>query len=249
MLGLQSVFAYQANDFIAAMKTPYGVTTFRQGTDFWNPTVEATNALGGTERLEFRWETTAWPATEPVETVPTGFETRNANLEKYTSVYWDTSAWASAPGDVSAAVRTRWLTWSYLPYETNRSVPVAHSVQRPGEARVWYAYPGQTGPDGIGWSMTPSEEARVIDGGVTQRTQTVVNAQGQVTARTDAAGRETTYTYAANGIDLLEVRQTRPGGSDLLAQYANYTASHQPQTVTDAAGQTTTSPTTRPARS
>jgi YD repeat-containing protein len=88
--------------------------------------------------------------------------------------------------------------------------------------------------------MTSSEEARVIDGGVTQRTRTTVNAQGHVTARIDAAGRETTYTYAPDGIDLLEVRQTRPGGSDLLAQYANYTATHQPQSVTDAAGQTTT---------
>lgn len=239
VLGLASVFTYQANDFIAALKTPYGTTTFRQGTDFWNPTIEATNALGGTERLEFRWETTAWPATDPAATVPPGFETRNANLHKYTSLYWDTAAWATAPGDVGAAVRTRWLSWAYHPYATNRSVPVAHSVQRPGQARTWYAYPGQATPNLIGWTTTPSETARVIEGGVTQRTLTTVNAQGHVTARTDAVGRETTYSYAANGIDLLEVRQTRPGGSDSLAQYASYTATHQPQTVTDAAGETT----------
>ncbi len=36
------------------------------------------------------------------------------------------------------------------------------------------------------------------------------------------------------------MRQTSPGVNDLLASYANYSALHQPQSVTDAAGQTTT---------
>jgi len=45
--------------------------------------------------------------------------------------------------------------------------------------------------------------------------------------------------YAANGIDLVETRQTSPGVTDLLGTFASYTALHQPQTVSDAAGQTT----------
>ena len=108
---------------------------------------------------------------------------------------------------------------------------------------MWYAYPGQTrtSVDIVGgWATTPSEVARVVEDGTTQRTLTTVNAQGQVTARTDAVGRQTTYTYAANGIDLLEVRQTTGGANDLLASYGSHTATHQPQTIMDAAGQTTT---------
>src|SRR5205823_4271018 len=48
-----------------------------------------------------------------------------------------------------------------------------------------------------------------------------------------------TYTYAANGIDLLEIRQLRPGGSDLLYS-ATYNSQHRPLMQKDAAGQTTT---------
>src|SRR5690606_29383482 len=47
------------------------------------------------------------------------------------------------------------------------------------------------------------------------------------------------YIYAPNGIDLLEVRQTRAGNNDLLFR-ATYNAQHLPLTTTDAAGQTTT---------
>lgn len=35
------------------------------------------------------------------------------------------------------------------------------------------------------------------------------------------------------------MRQTNGSGSDLLASYGSYTSLHQPQNVTDAAGQTT----------
>jgi len=44
------------------------------------------------------------------------------------------------------------------------------------------------------------------------------DALGQVTSRTDAVGRQTTYTYDTNGIDLLEVRQVKPGGLDLFVR-------------------------------
>ena len=60
------------------------------------------------------------------------------------------------------------------------------------------------------------------------------------TIKTDPLGRQTTYTYAANGLDLLEVRQVNRGSTDLLATYAGYNALHLPATLTDGAGQTTT---------
>ena len=95
-------------------------------------------------------------------------------------------------------------------------------------------------PIEVGTLGTPSVTARVLDDGTTQATTARYTAQGQVLTRTDPLGRQTTYTYAANGTDVLEVRQTSPGVNDLLASYGDYNALHQPGTVTDAAGQTTT---------
>lgn len=241
-LGLTSRLSYR-NDQVVLLITPYGTTSFEHGGDYYNPTIQATDALGGTERLEYRWETTAWAATEAAADVPTGFAVQNVDLNKYTSVYWDKAAWAAGSGSVATATLTRWLGHAWAPYATIEAVTVPHSVKRPLERRVWYRYPGQatsTRDESVGWWRQASETARVLDDGTVQRTQADYNSLGNVTSRTDPLGRETTYTYAANGLDVLEVRQTKPGGSDLLAQYANYTASHQPQTVTDAAGQTTT---------
>lgn len=64
------------------------------------------------------------------------------------------------------------------------------------------------------------------------------NAQGNLTSRTDPKGRVTTYEYAANGIDLLRVKQKTAGGYDLLAEMT-WDSQHHPLTVKDAAGQTT----------
>ena len=238
-IGLTSSMTYAANDFIAALTTPYGTTTFRQDADYWNPMIEATLPTGGVERLEFRWETTAWSATEPASEVPTAFSAENAQLDTRTTVYWSPQAWATAPGDVSAATRTHWLMGAYHPYATLRSIPVPHSIVRPGDGRTWYRYPGQSSPQLRGTSRTASEVARVLDDGTTQRTLTTLNEVDHVTSRTDPVGRQTSYTYAANGRDLLQVRQITGGANELLATYGDYTATGQPQTITDAAGQTT----------
>jgi YD repeat-containing protein len=47
-----------------------------------------------------------------------------------------------------------------------------------------------------------------LDDGTSQVTEFTYNDQGQLTSAIDPLGRQTVYTYAANGIDLLEVRQT-----------------------------------------
>ncbi len=69
---------------------------------------------------------------------------------------------------------------------------------------------------------------------------TTYNAQGNVTSATDPLGWQTTYTYASNGLDLLEVRQVVSGGTDLLASFADYTARRVPETITDGVGTDTT---------
>jgi YD repeat-containing protein len=244
--GLTSSFAYAAEDFIAALTTPYGTTTFRhEGVDPDNhPWIEATDPLGGVQRAEYHWSTPAVPASVPAGEVPAGFAAWNTQLDHYVTLSWDARAWAAGPGSVATATVTRWFLqgWHGV-FSRLQTTPVPQYVQRPGEARVWSAYPGQDRASVVivgGWATTPSEVARVVEDGTTQRTRTTVNAQGQVVERTDPVGRRTSWTYAANGIDLLEVRQTTGGANDLLASYGSYTAGHQPQTITDAAGQTTT---------
>jgi YD repeat-containing protein len=148
---------------------------------------------------------------------------------------------AEAPGELTSAIITNWLQGSKVAFAYPQSRNVPHSVKRPLESRVWYRYPDQAANHhGMGSGTSPSLTGRVLEGGVSQVTAATYNAQGMVTAKTDAVGRQTTYTYATNGLDLLEVRQVRTGGgTDLLQSYANYT-NHLPGTVTDGAGQTTT---------
>ena len=63
------------------------------------------------------------------------------------------------------------------------------------------------------------------------------NALGKVTRTTDPLGRTRIYNYAANGIDLLEIRQVNGQATDLLASYS-YNGQHKRLTKSDASGQT-----------
>jgi len=115
---------------------------------------------------------------------------------------------------------------------------------------VWYAYPGQTaGNEAVaGTWREPAMVGRLVEGGsqaVLQIGRTTFNDQQRVLTSTDAAGRQTRWTYAANGEDVTNVRQYVSGQppnevTDLLASYGSYNAAHQPGTVADAAGRTTT---------
>lgn len=243
-IGMTSRFAYDETDFMRAMITPYGTTQFRNDDLATGVTAHralvATDAEGASERIEY-WATSAvdLPATAPTSEVPTGFSDMNQSLNLFNSLYWGKQAMEEAPGDRSRAVITRWLVKNesgYDPHAGGRSIP--HSVKRPLESRVWYRYPSGS-YNGVGIGVRPSQIARVLDDGSTQLQQFAYNTRGLLTAATDAAGRQRTYTYDTNNIDLLQVRQATAAGSDLLATLSGYTAQHLPSTVTDAAGQST----------
>ncbi len=241
VIGLTSRMNYGPEDFVTTLTTPYGRTTFRrEPTDnFVNRFVEATDPLGGTERVEFRWQSDALATSLSATDVPSGFAAANASLDYYNTVYWDKLAWSRAPNDVSAATITKWVVSAEMPGGAAYSAGIAHSVKRPLESRVWYLYPDQSSPANAGSFSQPTRTGRIMDDGASQIVQVTYNAQGSVLTRTDPLGRQTTYTYAANGVDVLTVRQTTGGLNDLLATFANYTA-HLPQSTTDGAGQTTT---------
>src|SRR5882672_10581209 len=248
-INLTSSFIYGDNDFVQSLTTPYGTTLFTHETSGANPNtyrfIQATDPLGGTERVEFRWSHPDIPATAPMAQVPTGFSAYNNTLDRYNSVYWDKRAMLLGAGDVTKATITHWLLYTYQQYvpffySHAFSVSVPHSVKKPLENRVWYAYPDQdVNGLSVGSFSLPTKTARVLDDGTSQITQTTYTAQGQVASRTDPVGRQTSYTYAANGIDLVQTRQTTNGANDVLGTFANYTGQYEPQSTTDAAGQTT----------
>jgi RHS repeat-associated protein len=244
-IGLTSSFAYASGDFITAMTTPYGTTTFRQESA---PTpsfrfIEATDPMGGTERVEYHVTHPTLSATAPAGDVPTGFTAYNADLHKFVSVAWSKRAMALHPGDLSKATVTKWLlnrpVQAFLPFAHHAS-SIPHSIKRPLEGRQWYSYPNQTSTGTAGDGIQPAKVARVMDDGTSQIFETTYNALGRVTSEKDPLGRRTSYVYAANGTDLLEERQTTGGLNELVTQYGNYGADHLPRTITNASGQAAT---------
>ena len=86
VIGLTSSFHYGPYDFIANMTTPYGTTVFTHESDVSQTNsfrfIQATDPLGGTERVEFRITTTAVAATASTSEVPTGFSGYNDALNR-----------------------------------------------------------------------------------------------------------------------------------------------------------------------
>src|SRR5581483_239548 len=155
-IGLRSSFVYGPGDFLTALTTPYGTTRFAHEyegpSDSYYRFIQATDPLGGTERYEFRWSTTDIPSTASAAEVPAGMSAYNHDLDQVNTFYWDKRAMATAPGDVSAATIVHWLGSPLLDlnqitgsYEwLVRASTVPHSVKRPLEHRLWYAYAGQS---------------------------------------------------------------------------------------------------------
>lgn len=244
-IGMQSRFAYDDAGFLNAMTTPYGTTQFRNedvaGASA-HRAVSVVDPEGGTERMEY-WATSAvgLPSAVPLGEVPAGFTDLNQSLDLFNSLYWNKQAMAEAPNDRARATVTRWLVHNeggYAPHAGGRAI--AHSVKRPLENRVWYRYPGQPNANTIDSIPHPSQIAQMLADGSTQLQQYTYNTNGFVTSTSDPVGRQTTLAYAANNIDVLQISQTRPGGSDVLLTKSGFSSLHQPTTVTDAAGQATT---------
>ena len=70
----------------------------------------------------------------------------------------------------------------------------------------------------VGSTNKPAHVGRVLDDGSTQLYTYEYNDFGNITKQVDPVGRTFSYIYAENGIDLLEIRQTRAGQNELLSQ-------------------------------
>jgi RHS repeat-associated protein len=242
IIGLNSTFVYTGSgDFITSLVTPYGTNTFiaAQGGGPHGSTrsLESVYADGSRDRVEYNQsDNLGIPTNDPPAIVPTGMATFNAFLQGRNTYYWSRTACASGDGDYTKAKIYHWL------HSENVAVAsgILESTKEALENRVWFNYPGQIGGSGtVGTSSRPTKVGRVLDDGTTQLYTYAYDGFGHVTNSIDPLGRTFSYVYAANGIDLLEVRQTRAGNNELLSRMT-YNAQHLPLTTVDAAGQTNT---------
>ena len=235
VIGLTSEFVYEGTgDFINALITPYGTTAFTRGGTGITRSLETVYPDGSRDRVEYRHATNLMATSDAPASVPQGMATLNDYLVYRNTFYWSRNACATGYGDYSKARLYHWLH-----ADATRTSGILESTREPLEGRVWYDYAGQVNAGTVGNNNRPSHVGRVLDDGSTQLSTFAYNGFGHVTNTIDPVGREMSYLYSTNGIDLLEVRQTRGTNNELLAR-TTYNAQHLPLNQVDAAGQTNT---------
>ncbi len=237
VIGLTSSFTYPANgDFINSLITPYGTNSFTQGGAGTTRFLETVYPDGSRDRVEFNQSAgLGIPDSDPLASVPQGMNTTNEFLSFRNTFYWNRNACATSYGDYSKARLYHWL------HETDliTTSGILESTKEPLEGRIWRDYAGQSESAFIGNNNRPTHVGRVLDDGSTQLYTYAYDGFGHVTNSIDPVGRTFSYVYATNGIDLLEIRQTRAGNNELLSR-TTYNSQHLPLITVDAAGQTNT---------
>src|ERR1700736_3259533 len=142
-VGIQSQFTYATGtDFINAMTTPYGTTTFAKGENGnaqrW---LEATDPLGGKERVEYNNSVASIPWSEGK--VPAG--AYNRALQRQNTFYWNKKAMADYPGDYTKAQIFHWLSTA-----DGKVSGIKHSEKPALESRIWYTYNAQPNGGTVG---------------------------------------------------------------------------------------------------
>ena len=264
VMGLVSAFTYDGTNFITALTTPYGTTTFTTDSDALHHAVNATNPLGQTERVELRMNSVSTISDTDILPAATGLLGATSGLSRNNTYYWTRRQYSSTP-DYTKATITHWMQGP------RGLTDIIDSVKKPLEDRVWYNYQGQTTADFIddSGSSRATITARLLDpsppgalsASLYQASYATYNTPGLIKQSIDPQGRTTNYNYTTNGtpdpdgIDLYQVTQANSattGGQDLLSTMTYDTLANQlsdpthphplhvPLTITDAAGQVTT---------
>jgi RHS repeat-associated protein len=221
------------------MTTPYGTTQYASSQSGYHWTLTTTDPLGYTDRQEFLHGAAGIPFSETLVPANTITGIYNAYINYRDSYHWDKAIVQSMGGTIDYT-KARITHWEHLynDFSYTTPVPIIESTKNPLENRVWYFYVGQPNSIMAGPSAQPNQLARVLDDGTTQSFNATYNAQGNTLSHTDPASRGTFYDYAANGIDVTQIRRVVGSQTDVLAKYT-YNAQHLPLTFIDAAGQTT----------
>ena len=251
VIGITSQFGYQSiatsgrtnggqvtfffANLVNSLTTPYGTTSFINTNNGNERSLEILYPDGSRERVEYNQTVTNVPMSDPPASVPIGVFTDNSELQLRSSYYWDRKASALAYGDYTKARHYQW------PHSAaGLTAGTLINAKMPLEGRVWLDYGSVSSSVNEVSNTQPNHIGRVLDDGTTQLYTYGYNPFGNVTNSVDPVGRTMTLIYDANGIDLLEVRQTRLGNNELLAKLT-YNSQHCCLTYTDASGQTTTS--------
>jgi RHS repeat-associated protein len=250
-IGITSQFGYQSvvtstmtnghtvimtyMNIVNSLTTPYGTTSFVNADNGNTRSEEITYPDGSRERVEYNQSVATVPTSDANPAVPVGMLTDNAFLEDRDTYYWDRTACSLAYGDYTKA-----RLFHFLHTEDLASTSGAlESFKLPLEGRVWFDYAGQNVSVIISTNTLPAHIGRVLDDGTTQLYTYTYNGFGRLLNSVDPLGRTMSYIYDTNGIDLLEIRQTRATNNELLARMT-YNSQHCLLTYTDASGQTTT---------
>ncbi|HEX3718863.1 MAG TPA: RHS repeat-associated core domain-containing protein [Verrucomicrobiae bacterium] len=233
LLALQNVDVILLDDLVTSLTTPYGTENYSQGGTNTTLFLETSFPDGSRDRVEFNQTYNIIPDTYPQNIVPLGMNTFDGFLSSRNTFYWSRNACAMAYGDYSKA---RVYHWQHEG-DTVTCSGIIESTKEALEGRVWRDYAGQTTSIFVGTINRPWHVGRVMDDGTTQLYTYHYNGFGHVTNRVDPAGRNFSYDYDSNGIDLLRERQTRATNNELIYG-ATYNSQHRILTQCGPSGQT-----------
>ncbi|MFY9986153.1 MAG: RHS repeat-associated core domain-containing protein, partial [Chthoniobacterales bacterium] len=237
VVGIQSKFEYDGG-LVHQLTTPYGKTQFYFAENFGDigtgRSVDIYDPAGGHSRVEYNQDVN-YPFSDSL--VPSGMDLFNEYLNYRDTFFWDQHAMAVAP-----YVYTEAMVYHFQHTPDGASTSrLLEATCKALESRVWRNYPGQgqsAFQNGV-YIGKPSLVGRVLDAsGTTQLAQYSYNSLANVTAVVDPAGRSTQYTYAPNGIDIIQTQQW-DGATYQTTMSAVYNTQHRPTQITDAAGQIT----------
>jgi RHS repeat-associated protein len=228
VIGIESKFHYTTgaadSSFIDRMTTPYGTTSFRAFTE------DDERATG----LQFVYPdgTTSVIVNEGLGIMESYYWTRE-QMSLYPSDFVTPTGF-----DIVNTTNCTTTGWCFTGDDGTAQSAIPQYITPPLDSGVIYTYPGgETTYDehyylaGVGLPSSANVDSSIW--------QYEYNAQGNLTQTIDPVGRQFSYTYADNGIDLLEKEQTQTETPDINGIWASY-SQHLPGSYKDGSGQTTT---------
>ncbi len=234
-IGMTSSVGYDSSTSVTSLTTPYGATNFvtgQSGTQRW---INVTDPNGNTSRMEFNQSVSGVPYSE--SQVPNGINAFNLYINSRDSFYWDAQAYKQYPSDYTKALIYHWNHLTSNGGLTSVASDSLESIKFPLENRIWYNHPNDIA-GGSGTLNTPTLIGRVLSDGTTQLTQNTYNTLGNLLSETDPSGLTTTYTYAANQLDVVQIGRTASGGYQTVETFT-YDNQHDVLSHTDETGAVT----------
>ena len=246
VIGMKSVFTYDSGDFVQQLQTPYGISKFAY-TDGGTTDTDGSAARSltmtdpnGDQEYLYSGPTGSEDQLPGPESEPPGPYATLVGRTYRNTLYYDKKVMKDYGINPAMATYYHWLHDDESTLITLTS-GILESIKRPLENRVYFFYPNERG---VSYSSNislrkPSVITRVVEdppnpSNTTQQYFINYNALGHITQITDPIGRQTTYDYAPNNIDLIKVHQTSPGIDETLAQFGSYSSIHRPATYADA---------------